>query len=316
MVRAGRAGSHLRFRCCPPPQAPASCICRCPLPPPPAPAVGREDPSHWRSVLAAMRLSEDQEAQLIVLLQSHLAQVGLGWRAGGAVASDGWDARQLPPSDALAPAGPAMPADAAAARPWLPRPCLQAELLGQRKSRVMQQLAEEVSRQGEGAGGAGRVSRARRHAGLPRQPGGSPACPSPVQAWCLPPTHPPSPALYALPSHQLTSDLQSLELSGSLGSSELSAALSPLGSGDGGAADGAASGSGGGGGSVAPLPVRGPGGLPGLLLAGPAALLFRPSLKVELHWLHRVPDLCSWPAACAGQGRAPAADPARVLASL
>lgn len=44
-----------------------------------APAVDRCDPAHWRAVLAAMGLSEEQESQLILLLQSYLQQV----RSGG-----------------------------------------------------------------------------------------------------------------------------------------------------------------------------------------------------------------------------------------
>ncbi|PSC74365.1 Rrf2 family transcriptional regulator [Micractinium conductrix] len=34
--------------------------------------VERSDPAHWRAVLESMLLSEEQEAQLILLLQSHL----------------------------------------------------------------------------------------------------------------------------------------------------------------------------------------------------------------------------------------------------
>ncbi|KAL4430646.1 hypothetical protein ABPG75_005902 [Micractinium tetrahymenae] len=36
--------------------------------------VERSDPAHWRAVLASMLLTEEQEAQLIILLQSHLQQ--------------------------------------------------------------------------------------------------------------------------------------------------------------------------------------------------------------------------------------------------
>lgn len=36
--------------------------------------VERSDPAHWRAVLSSMLLSEEQEAQLIILLQSHLQQ--------------------------------------------------------------------------------------------------------------------------------------------------------------------------------------------------------------------------------------------------
>ncbi|KAL4423340.1 hypothetical protein ABPG77_006135 [Micractinium sp. CCAP 211/92] len=40
----------------------------------PSSPVERSDPAHWRAVLSSMLLSEEQEAQLIILLQSHLQQ--------------------------------------------------------------------------------------------------------------------------------------------------------------------------------------------------------------------------------------------------
>ena len=43
-----------------------------PRPPSPHLPVERSDPAHWRAVLESMLLSEEQEAQLILLLQSHL----------------------------------------------------------------------------------------------------------------------------------------------------------------------------------------------------------------------------------------------------
>lgn len=61
----------------------------------PLPAVERSDPAHWRAVLSSMLLSEEQEAQLIILLQSHLQQArrpGVGdtghraWRNDSAAA--------------------------------------------------------------------------------------------------------------------------------------------------------------------------------------------------------------------------------------
>jgi len=39
-----------------------------------SPAVDRRDLAHWRAVLSSMSLSEEQEAQLILLLQSHHKQ--------------------------------------------------------------------------------------------------------------------------------------------------------------------------------------------------------------------------------------------------
>ncbi|KAI7838389.1 hypothetical protein COHA_007846 [Chlorella ohadii] len=40
----------------------------------PSSPVDRQDPAHWRSVLAAMSLTQEQEAELILLLQWHLKQ--------------------------------------------------------------------------------------------------------------------------------------------------------------------------------------------------------------------------------------------------
>lgn len=55
------------------------------------PAVDRHDPTHWRSVLAAMSLTQEQEAELILLLQSHLKQArGFGWGRAGL---GGWEER-------------------------------------------------------------------------------------------------------------------------------------------------------------------------------------------------------------------------------
>lgn len=50
------------------------------------PSVDRHDPTHWRSVLVSMSLTQEQEAELILLLQSHLKQArGFGWGRAGRV---------------------------------------------------------------------------------------------------------------------------------------------------------------------------------------------------------------------------------------